>query len=145
FQDDVGFLDLRKAFEKGRPFSKLFLPFALINIKSPSHVNGRNRFLFGKVGNLFATSFVLDERALACELVDRLLVCRIGDQPERVANRTIVVVDGSLRCHARGWWPLKTGPGHEFGIVEIVITNSGLRLYVPHPIYIGTAKRTECC
>src|SRR5262245_7815315 len=144
FHDNARFLDLGKVFEKPRPFPDLLFPLGLVDIKSPPQGKGSDRLLFGKVGDLFATSFVLDEGALACKLIDGLLIRCIGDEPERVTNNTVVVIDGGLSRHACEWWPLKARSRHKFGIVEIVITDSGLRLDIPGPIYFRTSKRTEC-
>src|SRR5262245_8898634 len=145
FQDNTRFLDFGKVFKKRRTFADLLFPSALVDIKGPPHDNRTYSFLFGKVGNLFATGFVLNKGALASQLIDGLLVCCIRDEPERVTYDTIVVIDSSLSGHARGWWSLKAGSRHKFGIVEIVIADSGLRLYIPCPIYLGAGQSNKRC
>src|SRR5262245_23492637 len=145
FQDNTRFLDFGKVFKKRRPFADLLFPSALVDIKAPPHGNRSYSFLFGKVGNLFAAGFVLNEGALPSKLINGLLVCCIRDEPEGVAYYTIVVIDSGFSRHTGGWRSLKALSSHKFGIVEIVIPDSGLRLYIPCPIYLGTSKRTERC
>src|SRR5215468_4405845 len=130
FKDNVRFLDFRKVFEESRPFPELLFPTAFVDVKTLPDDDGRYGLLFRKIGDLFATGFVLDESALARKLVDSLLVCCVGDEPERMSDGAIFVVDSSFSRHARRRRPLKAGTGHKFRIIKIVITDSGLCLHV---------------
>ena len=129
FQDDAGFLDLRKLFKERRPFSYLLFPPRFVDFQFPVRVDNGDGLFLRKIRNLLASNFVLHKGALARQLFHGLFVRGIRSQPECVPDRIVVVIDDRLCCYARGRRSLETAAAcRKLRVVEIVIADAHLRL-----------------
>ena len=131
FHHNVRSLDFRKFFKDGRPFSNLFFPARLIDIEFASAGHRRDRILLGKIRDLFAAGFVLNESALAGELFDGLFVRRIGGQPQVMTDAFVIIFNDRPGSNPGRRLPLEGRSRHEFRVVEIVGAHADLRLQVP--------------
>src|SRR5207253_1752779 len=98
FKDDAGLLNLRKLFKDRGPLTNLLFPTRFVGLESASHSEGGNSVFLGEVRNLFGASLVLNESAFSRQLLNRLLVCCIGCQPQAMPDGFVIVLDDRCRC-----------------------------------------------
>src|SRR5262249_44044311 len=60
-----------------------------------------------------------------------------------MAKGAIIIIDYRPNGDACGRWSLKTWTGDKFGIVEVVVADSYLRLHIPRSIAVGSGECTE--
>ena len=131
----------REASKDLRPFAKLVFHPRLVEFKGPSRRDRVGRSLLGKIRRLFFLDLVFYEGPLARERFHGLFVSGVGCQPERVAYRLVVIVDHRGGQHAGGRLAVSR---NEFGVVEIVVAHTHLRIHNALLRPIGCGQRAEC-
>src|SRR5438132_6884733 len=91
-ENHAGFLDLRELPKDSGPLPNLLFPTSLVDLQTTPRADRRDWTFLREVRNLIAADFILDESALACELLNGLLVGRVGSQPQGMPDRFVVVV-----------------------------------------------------